>query len=167
MGDRSEIPPERVPVTRTWTADAGSAGSMARAALGVAQRKREAWLTHASVAVGFGLLGALTTVRGLVAGVIAATLIAVFVWTDYRRLLKGVRLMFPAGEELGIGVGPTGMTVRTSDGTSHCNFSMFRRFELLSRHVLLENRVRGIVHLYPRELFSDEDLEHIRASVPS
>jgi hypothetical protein len=44
---------------------------------------------------------------------------------------------------------------------------MFRRFELLPSYVLLENRVRGIVHLYPRELFSDEDLEHIRASVPS
>lgn len=159
--------PEGVPITRTWTADASSARAMARVMLGVQQRQPQAWILHTAVVIGFFLVAVFTPVIGLVAAVVAAAVLGFSVWADYRGLLKALQVQFPAGEELAIGVGPTGMTVRASSGTSHSAYSTFRRFRLLSDYVLLENRVRGLYHLYPRELFSTEDLDHIRAAVPS
>jgi hypothetical protein len=140
---------------------------MARVLLGVQQRQPQAWLLHTAVVLGFFLIAVFTPVTGLVAAVVAAAVLAFSVSADYRGLLEALRVQFPAGEELAIGVGPTGMTVRASSGTSHSAYSTFRRFRLLPDYVLLENRVRGLCHLYPRELFSTQDLEHIRAAVPS
>ena len=166
MADRPGTP-EGVPITRTWTADASSARSMARVLLGVQQRQPQAWLFHTAVVLGFVVLAVFTPVTGLLAALVASAVLAFTVWADYRRLLKAARVLFPAGAELAIGVGPMGVTVKDSSGTSHCDYSSFRRFRLLPDYVLLENRVPGISHLYPRELFSDEDIEVIRSAVPS
>jgi hypothetical protein len=140
---------------------------MARVLLGVQHRQAHVWLFYTAAVLGFFLIAVFTSVTGLVAAVVVAAVLAFSVWADYRRLLKAAQVLFPAGAELAVGVGPAGMTVKDSSGTSHCDYSSFRRFRLLPDYVLLESRVQGICYLYPRELFSDEDVEVIRAAVPS
>ncbi len=88
-----------------------------------------------------------------------------FVYTMYRTASRRLIATAPIGSRFAVRLGESAISMESPIGSAEISYAAYRRV-LARRHiVVLQQRSDGAYGAFPRELFTEADLDYLRAAI--